>query len=232
MLSSQGVDIRDLRSNRRITHWVVAAAFFVMFATGLVFFVPALSGLAAGGWTRLIHRGAAVVLVGTPVIYAVTHRAAALRWLEQAAFWRKASVSPGTSNTWSRAHKSLVATGFILFVSTGAILWFLKDIMPSQVFLFVVMVHDVLFISATCVLMYHFYHELDWWLWERKYCRQCDSVRCLNVCPNAVMTRSPDGAVEYHSERCNSCKFCMQSCRRNSYYKERVRPMRADSHTE
>jgi len=223
-VSSKDIDIRDLRSNRRIAHWVVAAAFLVMFATGLVFFVPALSGLAAGGWTRLIHRGAAVVLVGTPVIYAVTHRGAARHWLGEAAFWRKASSPLGVSNTWSRAHKSLVATGFVLFVATGAILWFLKGIMPSQVFLFVVMMHDVIFITATCVLLYHFYHELDWWLWERKYCRQCDSLRCLNVCPNAVVTRDPLGVVEYHSGRCSSCRICMQSCRRNSYYKQVTSP--------
>ena len=69
-VSNRDIDTRRLRCRKRLTHRVVAAAFFVLFATGLVFFTPALSGPAAGGWTRLVPRGAAVVIPATPVVYA------------------------------------------------------------------------------------------------------------------------------------------------------------------
>jgi cytochrome b subunit of formate dehydrogenase len=48
-MGNREVDIERLRRRKRVTHRVVAAAFFVLFATGLIFFTPALSGLATGG---------------------------------------------------------------------------------------------------------------------------------------------------------------------------------------
>jgi cytochrome b subunit of formate dehydrogenase len=83
IMDSANVRVTGPEKNRRIFHWVVATAFIALFITGLVVFVPALSGLAAGGWTRLVHRIAAAILVGAPMIYALTHTTDARQWLRE-----------------------------------------------------------------------------------------------------------------------------------------------------
>ena len=213
--------VKGPRSNRRILHWVVAAAFFVLFITGLIVFVPALSGLAAGGWTRMVHRVAAVILIGAPAVYALTNTRAARLWLKEALFWdRKTLVTASNRNTWKKTHKLLIAIGFVLFAATGMIQWLLKGILPSQAFQWSLSVHDIIFFGAALVLAYHFYYELDWWLWKRRYCRHCSLVYCVDACPTRALTRGPDGSIEYYPQRCNNCRLCMEYCRRNLYHKK------------
>ena len=199
----------------RILHWVVVAAFFVMFGTGLIVFVP-ISALVEGGMVLIVHRAAAIVLVGVPLIYALTHLRTARQWLVESMFWTKrASRQP---NRWKRLHKSLVIVGFVVFLTTGTLNWVLKTMDLEDLFYISILVHDIVFIVAACVLLYHVYFELDWWLWKRRYCRSCGPVSCAEMCPAKSMIRLPDGTVEYHSERCNSCRVCMDYCRRNSSY--------------
>jgi ferredoxin len=199
----------------RILHWVVVVAFFVMFGTGLILFVP-ISALAEGGLVLIVHRAAAIVLVGVPLIYALTHLGTARQWLKESMFWTKrASRQP---NRWKRLHKFLIVTGFVVFTTTGLMNWLLKTMDLEDVFYVSILVHDIVFILAVCVLLYHVYFELDWWLWKRRYCRSCNSVSCVATCPTKAMVGLPDGIVEYHPERCNSCRLCMDYCRRNSSY--------------
>jgi cytochrome b subunit of formate dehydrogenase len=216
-----GMRAVDAANNRRILHWTVAAAFILMFATGLILFVPALSGLAAGGWTRLVHRGAAVLLVAAPIIYALFNTSSAGQWLQDAAFWRKRPASPANrSNIWKRTHRLLITIGFVFVVATGAIQWFLKGIVPGQAFQWSLSIHDVFFFAAGLVLLYHLYHEVDWWLWKRRHCRHCDLVYCVDACPVRALVRTADGAVDYYRQRCNNCRQCLESCRGQHYYKK------------
>ena len=76
------------KSGVRWFHWAVTAVFLAMVLTGLTLLVPALSGLAAGGWIRLIHKIAAVLLAAMPLAYAFINRSAAGRWFREAAVWR------------------------------------------------------------------------------------------------------------------------------------------------
>jgi len=218
------------RKNRRILHWVVAAAFFVLFITGLIMFEPAFSGLAAGGWTRLAHRAAAVILIGAPVIYASINTTTARRWLEEAAFWRgKVPTSTNPLNTWKRIHKSLIAIGFALFALTGILQWFLKGIVPREVFHSSLLFHDTIFFAAILVLLYHVYFEFNWWLWKRRYCRHCSLVYCVDECPTRALTHGPDSSIEYYPQRCNNCRLCMEYCRRNSHHKKAAEPNAKES---
>ncbi len=215
--------------NRRVFHWIVAAAFIALFITGLIVFVPALSGLAAGGWTRLVHRVAAAILVGAPVIYAFTHTTEARQWLKDIKVWKRspAQAANGSSN-WKRIHKLLITIGLVLFIATGIIQWFLKGIVPPEVFQWSLSLHDIIFFSAGLVLIYHVYFEFNWWLWKRRYCRNCSLVYCVDACPTRALTRSPDGTIEYRPQRCNNCRLCMEYCRRNSYNKKVKKPSVAD----
>ncbi len=56
------------RKATRVLHHVHTAAFVVLFLTGLVLFIPQLGFIAQGGWTRLLHRIAAVIFVMAPVL--------------------------------------------------------------------------------------------------------------------------------------------------------------------
>ncbi len=205
--------------NRRTLHWIVAAAFLVLVITGLTMFVPAFSGIAPGGWTRLIHRVAAGILVGAPMLYALINPVASVGWLEEALLLKR-KASANASNTWKTIHKSLIAIGFVLFALTGMVQWFLKEIVPNQVFQWSLFSHDIIFFAAILILFYHLYYEFNCWLWERRYCRNCSQAYCVDVCPTGALAHGTDGTVEYHPTRCNSCRLCLEYCRRSSYHKK------------
>ena len=226
-MSNKSTGVDNTKSSKRIVHWIMVAAFLMLLITGLPLVVPSLSGLAASSWSRLIHRAAAVVLVGTPVVYALTNSRVAWQWLREAVFWNT-TTSPNP-DTWQRIHKSFVAFGFVLFVLTGILQWFLKGIVPSEIFRFSLMIHDVAFFSAIVVLLYHIYHEFDWWLWKRRYCSQCSFAYCAEVCPTSAIISKPGGAIERHPVRCNNCRLCMEYCRRNSYHKRAPQPSQSQS---
>jgi len=76
-MTSKNIGETSRKSSRRVLHWVVAGAFLTMLITGLIIYTPTFSGLASGGWTRLVHRIGAVILVGAPVAYALLNRKAA-----------------------------------------------------------------------------------------------------------------------------------------------------------
>ena len=208
-------DKPNAKSNRRVFHWTVAVAFFVLALSGLILYTPALSTLAADSWTRIAHRVAAVALASITVVYAATNRRAALAWLKDAAFWTAgASANP---DTWKRRHKTLITLGVALLAVTGFIQWFLKDALPRDAFFPFVMVHDILFFSAMIVLLFHVYHEFDWWLWKKRCCAGCTAPLCSRVCPSNSISAREDGSV-VRDTVCNNCRLCMNVCRRRLYY--------------
>ena len=165
--------------------------------------------------------------MGTPLVYVLTHRSAAWQWLREAVFRNTTALH--NPDAWKRKHKSLVAVSFVLFVLTGLVQWFLKGIVPSAVFQFSMMIHDITFYFAIVVLLYHVYHEFDWWLWKKRYCSQCSFAYCADVCPTNAITSSPGGVIVRHAQRCNNCRLCMEDCQRNSYYRKSARPLQAKS---
>ena len=213
-MSIENADRRS-RSRRRIFHWLVALHFFVMAVSGLILYVPALSTLAADSWTRIIHRAGAVSLAAVIVAYAAANRRNSLAWLNDAALWKAAA--PPHPDSWKRKHKLLISLGVVLFAATGFIQWFLKDAVPDSIFVFCVMVHDILFFAAIIVLLLHIYHEMDWWLWKKRRCSSCSNPLCARVCPSSSISVAAGGSVT-RDDRCNSCRLCMNVCRRKLYY--------------
>ena len=209
--------IEQARSHRgrRILHWTVAVAFFVLLITGLILFTPSFSTLAEGGWTRIIHRIASVLLAVVILGYAAINYNAAIAWLKDAALWT--SGASRNIDTWKRKHKLLITVGIILFTVTGAIQWFLKDALPRDAFLVSVMIHDIVFFAAIVVLLFHVYHELDWWLWKKRHCASCLTPLCSRVCPSSSLYVGSDGLAKRDSA-CNNCRLCMDICRREYYY--------------
>ena len=200
------------KRNRRAFHWMVAATFFVLVLSGLILYTPALSTLAADSWTRIVHRVAAASLAVMIAAFAAMDYRGALAWLKDAAFWTAGSSA--NPDTWKRRHKTL---GVALLAVTGFIQWFLKDALPRDAFFPFVMVHDILFFSAIIILLFHVYHEFDWWLWKKRRCSSSPAPLCARVCPSNSISAREDGSV-VRDAACNNCRLCMNVCRRKLYY--------------
>ncbi len=128
----------------RIIHAVLASSFLILLITGLVLFVPALSGWAAGGGSRLLHRIGAVMFMLIPVLYLIFDRPAAkhllvdsfrydkddMRWLSQIYryFMGYAKDMPpqGRLNAGQKLHHASVVIFSATIVGSGLILWFAK----------------------------------------------------------------------------------------------------------
>ena len=160
----------------RILHWVHAGAFVVLFLTGLVFFIPSLGPLAQDGGTRLLHRAAAFVFVVAPLIYIPTNWKTTLNGIKEAFTWRvedlgwlkaapryyflcdeEAMPPQGHMNTGQKMWWFLVIVFGLLFVLTGAIMWFAKTTAPLALLQWVVFVHDVAFIVTGNMFFVHIY---------------------------------------------------------------------------
>jgi formate dehydrogenase subunit gamma len=168
--------VEKYRRPVRILHWTHAGAFVVLFLTGLVLFVPALGFLAAGGWTRLIHRAAAAVFIIAPVIYLVRDPGSAGRGLRQAFIWgkddlewlkaaplyyfqgRREGMPPqGSLNAGQKIWWLLVIIFGAVFVVTGSVMWFGVTAAPAAVMAWMVFFHDVAFVLTGVAFFQHVY---------------------------------------------------------------------------
>ena len=160
----------------RIFHHVHTGAFIVLFLTGLILFIPQLGFLAQGSWTRLIHRIAAVVFVIVPLGYFIMRPKAALLAIKEVLVWGKEDIgwvkaAPGyyffndekgmppqaSMNTGQKLWGFMVLACGVVFVATGIIMWFFKEIAPYSLLQWSVFVHDIVFIAAGVMLFVHIY---------------------------------------------------------------------------
>jgi len=157
-------------------HWIHTAAFLILIVTGAILFIPGLGAPAAGGLTRLIHRIAVVLFVGAPVLYFVLNPKMSLHFIKQTLTWGKEDIEgvtkapdyyfggaeekmppQGHINTGQKMWQVVVLGTGTLFLVTGFLMWFLKDILAPGIFQWCVIVHDVAFILAFLMLLVHIY---------------------------------------------------------------------------
>ncbi len=169
-------EIEKHRRPVRILHWIHTGAFIILFLTGLVLFIPALSFLAEGNWTRLIHRIAAVLFMAAPALYLITNPKAAGRGLKQAFIWGAADLEwfkstprffffgderdlppQGSMNSGQKMWWFITVVFGFLFVITGLVMWFGKTDAPAAVLRWMVFVHDIAFIITGAMLFLHIY---------------------------------------------------------------------------
>lgn len=169
-------EVVKYRKPIRILHWIHSGAFVFLFLTGLVLFIPGLGFMAEDSWTRLIHRIAAAVFVIAPIIYTILDPKSVARGLKQAFSWNgedvgwlkaapryyflgdERSMPPqGAMNTGQKMWWFMVIVFGIIFVITGAIMWFAKTSAPSAVLQWMVFVHDVSFIVTGAMFFLHIY---------------------------------------------------------------------------
>ena len=169
-------EVERYRKPTRILHWIHAGAFVFLFLTGLILFIPQLGFLAEDGWTRLIHRIAAVVFIIAPLIYiplnwkstwrgvkdAFTWGAEDIGWLEAAPRYyfladEKEMPPQEHMNTGQKMWWFLVIVFGVVFVITGAIMWFAKESAPAALLQWMVFIHDIAFIVTGAMFFVHIF---------------------------------------------------------------------------
>jgi len=133
---------------------------------------------------RLVHRLAAILFIGEPVIYGVLQPRRLWMHFKEFSFdrddigWMKNAfgyyvlgrhgVMPpqGRFNTGEKMNGVAMILGWILFVVSGLVLWFGKGIVPTDLFRLMVLAHDLTMIAAVCMFIVHLYlavaHPLMW----------------------------------------------------------------------
>jgi formate dehydrogenase subunit gamma len=170
------LEVEKYRKSIRVLHWIHSGAFVLLFLTGLVLFIPQLGFLAQDSWTRLIHRIAAAIFVIAPIIYVILDPKAVGRGLKQAFSWGREDIGwlqaapryyflsdekgmppQGSMNTGQKMWWLIIIVFGILFVITGAAMWFAKASAPAAVLQWMVFVHDVSFIVTGSMFFLHLY---------------------------------------------------------------------------
>lgn len=160
----------------RILHWVHTSAFIILFITGLFLYTPSLAFLAQDGWTRYVHRIAAVVFVIGPLIYAIAKPKVAIKGIIEAFKWGKKDIGwllaapryyflndekamppQGHMNSGQKMWWFLVLACGGIFTITGIIMWFAKTSAPSILLQWSIFVHDISFIVTGVMLLVHIY---------------------------------------------------------------------------
>ncbi len=169
-------EIERYRKPTRILHWIHAGAFVALFLTGLILFVPPLGFLAQDSWTRVIHRVAAILFVVAPLIYIPLNWKATLRGIKDAFSWGGADIGwmkaaplyyflsdeeamppQEHMNTGQKLWWLMVIVFGVIFAITGVIMWFAKTAAPVALLQWMVIIHDIAFITTGSMLFVHIY---------------------------------------------------------------------------
>lgn len=156
-------------------HWLIAVVFLELVISGLIIFVPWVASDTIGSWTRVVHRIGAAILVGAPILYAMYNWRGAWAFVKEGLTWGKDDLGwlkaapgyyfggdprlmppQGHSNTGMKLYRLSIFAGSAIFVITGFIMWFLKGVVPSAVFQWCLLFHDITFIVALCMFLLHF----------------------------------------------------------------------------
>jgi formate dehydrogenase subunit gamma len=167
-------EIERYRKRARIQHWLIVVCAFLLGLTGLFLFLSWFGPAAWWGYSRLVHRIAAVGFVAVPVLYALLNPKSTWAWIKEAFTWNKddlgwlraaptyyfgSDIIPmppqERSNTGQKMWMLVVIVTGVIFVVSGGIMWFGKGLVPTGVFQWSVFAHDVAFITAGAMLLVH-----------------------------------------------------------------------------
>lgn len=167
--------ILRFRPGQRYVHLLVAVTFVTLFLSGLPLIFEPLSFLAAGGWSRIVHRVAAVGFLAVPVLYVVVDRegvkelvrdsfsfdADDRRWLLAMGGYccgRAGEMPPqGRLNAGQKLHHAAVMVLGIGVVVSGLLLWFAKASLSESMLAWTLLIHDVSMLALVLLLVGHIY---------------------------------------------------------------------------
>ncbi|MFC1957315.1 formate dehydrogenase subunit gamma [Chloroflexota bacterium] len=161
-------------ASARWFHWLYVSVFLWLVLSGLLLFLPWFGPTIVGTWIRVVHRIGAVLLVGAPIIFTLVSWQRAWYFAKEAFMWGKEDLGwikaapgyyfggnerlmppQGYINTGMKLYRLAILFGGVVLVITGLILWFFKGIVSPAVFQWSLLLHDLTFIIAICMLFLH-----------------------------------------------------------------------------
>ena len=165
--------------SERLAHWIQFLAFVALLVTGLPNFSRSMRSYAVGrsGQTnRIWHRVAALVYIGSPLIYLFGNPRAFFSSLREAFVWTRddwvwlarawdyythgnvSDLPPqGKYNAGQKLNVLLQIVAYTFFVTTGLLMWFKEKVTSPVAFTWSVIIHDLATIANSCMVMLHVY---------------------------------------------------------------------------
>lgn len=177
-------EILRYRTRQRIVHAVMAGSFLILLITGLALVWSPLAWIAAGGWSRYLHRIAAVGFMSVPFLYIILDRPGAkevlvesfkydkddvawFRYMYRYAIGRTAEMPPqGRLNAGQKLHHSAVIVFSAVMVLSGLMLWWFKASLSVSMLSWTAIVHDLSMLALTLLLVGHVFFTYVYTAWS------------------------------------------------------------------
>ena len=169
-------EVERFSAGARWFHWTVTITAIVLAITGLFLYVPAFGSLAEGSYSRIIHRVAAVIFVAAPLLFFLSRPKRSLTFVKYIFTWGKDDIEwlkaapdyyfggdekkmppQGEMNSGQKLWAVVAFLSVIGFIVTGAVMWFAKNSIPPELFLWATIIHDLCFIVAGAMTLVHLY---------------------------------------------------------------------------
>jgi formate dehydrogenase subunit gamma len=172
------------RRGQRIIHAVMATSFLILLFTGLAIVWSPLAFITAGGWSRYLHRIAAVGFMSVPILYLVLDRPGAkeivtelfkydsddVAWFKRFyryVLGRTATMPPqGRLNAGQKLHHSAVMIFSASIVATGIVMWGFKSSLSATMLSWTAIVHDLSMLALALLLLGHVYFTYVYKAWS------------------------------------------------------------------
>jgi formate dehydrogenase subunit gamma len=160
----------------RLFHWTITIAALALAVTGLILYVHPFGVAAAGGYTRIIHRVAAIIFVASPLVFLMAKPRRSMQFVKEIFTWGKDDIEwlkaapdyyfggderkmppQPDMNSGQKLWAVVAFLSAIGFILTGALMWFFKASIPAELFQWAAIIHDLCFIVAGAMLLVHLY---------------------------------------------------------------------------
>jgi formate dehydrogenase subunit gamma len=167
------VYVRRFWPEERALHWLLAATFLAMLATGLILYLPVFAELAANRrlW-KSIHLGAAIAFWAGLVVLLVSdtrgrlHRTATeidrfddddVRWLRWAVARRGTEPPQGRFNAGQKLNAAIVSGLLVVFTASGILMYLQETDAAVRGRTSAILVHDIATWIAVPLIAGHLY---------------------------------------------------------------------------
>jgi formate dehydrogenase subunit gamma len=165
--------VRRFAAQERRLHWLLAATFLAMLATGLILYLPAFAQVAADRrlW-KSIHLGSAVAFWAGLVILLLSDTGGALRrsasemdrfddddlrWLRWSVARRGAEPPQGRFNAGQKLNTAIIAGLMVVFTASGVLMYLQETDAAVRGRTSAILVHDVATWIAVPLIAGHLY---------------------------------------------------------------------------